>query len=94
MLAVGLYLGLATPRRRGGAFLPLLGIATAWARVYAGVHFPLDILGSLGVGRGSAAAVGGLRPWLRPRIAGLVDLYGRALAPWIRRGWVRGVSGP
>ncbi len=79
MLAVGLYLGLATPRRRAGAFLTLLGIATAWARVYAGVHFPLDILGSLGVGPGSA---------------GLVDLYGRALAPWIRRGWVRGVTGP
>ncbi len=94
MLAVGLYLGLATPRRRAGAFLTLLGIATAWARVYAGVHFPLDILGSLGVALGSAAAVGGLRPWLRPRIAGLVDLYGRAFAPWIRRGWVRGVTGP
>lgn len=94
MLAVGLHLGLATPRRWAGAFLTLLGVATAWARVYAGVHFPLDILGSAGVALGCVAAVGGLRRWVRRPVVALVGCYGRMFAPWIERGWVRGVTEP
>ncbi|HUX83424.1 MAG TPA: phosphatase PAP2 family protein [Halothiobacillus sp.] len=33
--------------RRWGAVLVLAGLAIAWARVYVGVHFPFDMLGSL-----------------------------------------------
>jgi undecaprenyl-diphosphatase len=46
-LAIPLLLG-AESRRWGGAFL-LLGIAVAWSRIYLGVHFPLDMIGAVGV---------------------------------------------
>lgn len=39
-----------------GVALALLGLPVAWARIYLGVHFPLDILG--------AALVAGLSAWL------------------------------
>jgi len=34
------------PLRRLGGFIFSLGLATAWARVYLGVHFPLDMAAS------------------------------------------------
>ena len=76
--------------RRAGAVLALLGVPMAWARVYLGVHFPLDVAG--------AAIVAGLSAWLcvrQPRwFAGPVfqyanAVYRRLFAPLIRRGWVR-----
>ncbi len=47
----------ALTRAFGGLFL-LLGLATAWARIYLGVHFPLDMLGALGV-----AGIAGVLAW-------------------------------
>ena len=73
-----------------GAVLAVLGIPMAWARIYLGVHFPLDVAG--------AAIVAGLSAWLcvrQPRwFAGPVfqyanAVYRRLFAPLIRRGWVR-----
>ncbi|HDR9283070.1 MULTISPECIES: undecaprenyl-diphosphatase [Burkholderiaceae] len=46
-------------RGRLGAALTLLGIPVAWARIYLGVHFPLDMLG--------AAAVAGFSAWFTLR---------------------------
>ena len=41
---------LALARLRGwGILLVLAGVAVSWARIYVGVHFPLDMLGSLAV---------------------------------------------
>lgn len=38
---------LVTRKQRGwGWILVLAGLATAWARIYVGVHFPLDMVGS------------------------------------------------
>ena len=68
----------------------VLGIPMAWARIYLGVHFPLDMAG--------AAIVAGLSAWLcvrQPRwFAGPVFHYAnvayrRLFSPLIRRGWVR-----
>lgn len=42
--------------RVAGLALALLGLPVAWARIYLGVHFPLDMVG--------AAMVGGLSAWL------------------------------
>ncbi|GAB4254126.1 MULTISPECIES: phosphatase PAP2 family protein [Deferrisoma] len=93
LLGVGLYLLLLTPRRRAGAALSLLALGTAWARVYAGVHFPTDILGSAGVAAAACIAVRVVRRPLAPHLEGVVRLYARIAKGWIHRGWVRGVSG-
>jgi len=50
MFAAAFYLLLA--RRWAACGVPLLAVAvlTAWGRVYCGIHFPLDMAGSLVVG--------------------------------------------
>ena len=78
------------PRLRlAGALLTLLGLPMTWARIYLGVHFPLDMVG--------AAIVAGLSAWLCFRkkqwFAGPIfhwanAVYRRLFAPLIRRGWV------
>lgn len=74
--------------RRIGMLAAVIGMPIAWARIYLGVHFPMDMLGSLFV---SAAAA-----WLTHRMAGplihltlvlLLPLYRRLMGPFIRRGW-------
>ncbi|MDQ7957426.1 MAG: phosphatase PAP2 family protein [Pseudomonadota bacterium] len=64
-------LGLWQLRGMGAAALAMaaLGLATAWARVHGGLHYPMDILGGAGV---AAVLVYGLRfmaVWLGQRWA-------------------------
>lgn len=75
--------------RSAGTVLALLGLPMAWARIYLGVHFPLDIVG--------AAMVAGLSAWLcfreerwfvEPVFQWANPMYHRFFAPLIRRGWV------
>jgi len=77
------------PRLAGWA-LALMGLPVAWARIYLGVHFPLDVLGSALVALSSAWLI----LWEKHRlIAPLMRLllppYRRIFAGLIRRGWVR-----
>lgn len=76
--------------RRLGAALAVLGLPIAWARIYLGVHFPLDMLGS--------AAVAALSAWVvlqaarrhMPWVYGLAVRVHRALfGRLIELGWVR-----
>lgn len=76
--------------RIAGIFLALLGIPMAWARIYLGVHFPLDMLG--------AAAVAGISAWLCFReerwfidhvYRWVTTIYRYIFAPFISRGWLR-----
>lgn len=46
MLAVSLCLLFSRRTRFAGGILLLLGLITGWARVYTGLHFPLDIAGA------------------------------------------------
>ena len=88
-MSIGLALWLAGLRGVGLAVLVAAGMV-AWARVFLGVHFPLDMLGSVGVAAISTAVV--LRGW---RYGGgalqavAVRLYHRLLARPIRAGWIR-----
>ncbi len=76
--------------RRFGVGLALLGLPVAWARMYLGVHFPLDMVGALGVGLLSAAVCEKAQSWLiAPLLEPLTWLHQRVLAYPIRRGWVR-----
>ena len=46
--------------RRAGFGLALLGLPVAWARIYLGVHWPLDMIGAAAVGLASALLI---QPW-------------------------------
>lgn len=79
---------------RGGKWawgMVWLGLPLAWARIYLGVHYPLDMVGAALVSVGSAQValrsgdrvIGLLFPWLE-------SFYRRLCAPVIRRGWFLG----
>jgi len=76
--------------RLAGITLALLGLPVAWARIYLGVHFPLDMVG--------AALVAALSAWLAFREARLylppaynftTRLHGLLFSKFIKLGWVR-----
>ncbi len=77
--------------RLAGVVLTLLGLPMAWARIYLGVHFPMDMVG--------AAAVSGLSAYLcfreerwfvEPLFRWASLLHQGVFGPLIRRGWLRG----
>lgn len=57
MFMVALAFMLRPPLRRWSVPLLALAAATGWARVYVGVHFPLDIVAGLLLGAAMAGAV-------------------------------------
>ena len=81
--------GLLVPRRTApwGGVLALLGVATAWARVYLGLHFPFDILGSALLAAALTAAWGSAPPawaaFLRERVEHVGTSLKRAFQPRI-----------
>lgn len=62
-----------------GWTLVFLGFATAWARVYLGVHFPFDMAGSLVISLLSAAAARGLLVLVERRFLPPVELLYKTL---------------
>lgn len=60
MFALGSGLILTGAARAAGVVVCLLGLGVAWARVYLGVHFPIDVL--------TGIAVGGAAGWLARQI--------------------------
>jgi len=66
------------------------GLGVAWARVFLGLHFPLDMLGAVGVACFSYGAL--LPPWRHTgsRLTRFVERLYRRFMVWpIIRGWVR-----
>jgi undecaprenyl-diphosphatase len=76
--------------RRFGLGVLLAGALTGWARIFLGVHFPLDILGGLLV---AAAACFGVSPLWNKIGKGITGyclrLYRAVLSPLIALGWIR-----
>lgn len=58
--SLGFGLLTTRPLRRPGVVILGLGLATAWARVYLGVHFPLDMAASFIISVFAAALARGL----------------------------------
>ena len=86
-IGLGLLLG---GRRRIGLATLGAGLLVGWARVYLGLHFPLDMAGSLLVATASAAVLTPL--WARigaPVTARAETLYRALLARPIARGYLR-----
>ncbi len=76
--------------RRVGLALALLGIPMAWARIYLGVHFPLDMAGAALVALLSAGGAHWAAPWFVTPACNAANRVHRCLfAPLIRRGWVQ-----
>ncbi|MEB0042063.1 MULTISPECIES: phosphatase PAP2 family protein [unclassified Pseudomonas] len=87
IFTLALALMLASQRKLGVLIL-LLGMLVSWARVYLGVHFPLDIAGSLLVSLVSAWLVPRVMSWrhLGERLLDVLErLYQRVFPPASRR---------
>lgn len=73
-----------------GAATLVAGLVVAWARVFVGVHFPLDMAGAAGVACVSYALLAPLwnagGRWVTDQT---VAIYRTALAAPIRRRWLR-----
>ena len=77
--------------RKAGVALSLFGLPMAWARVYLGVHFPLDMAGSAGVALLSGVVSMRFRDRYMTPLFSLATATHRTLfAPLIQRGWLRG----
>jgi undecaprenyl-diphosphatase len=77
---LGLGLIVSGASSRWGGILSALGLATAWSRVYLGIHFPFDMVGSLAVAGVSVLLASTLRVWVASRMLPAVDrLYERTL---------------
>lgn len=74
--------------RRTGAVLAVLGLPIAWARIYLGVHFPLDMLGAAMVAAGSVGLVKIAAGPLGSLYALALRLYGVLCQRLILRGWL------
>lgn len=78
----------------GALWLGLLtlvtGLSVAWARVFVGVHFPLDMLGAVGVAGCSYFIASPFWHRVGMAITGMVErLYRAVLARPISAGWIQ-----
>ena len=90
-VALALLLGPLREARRFGAALLVLALPVVWARVFLGVHWPLDMAGALVV---STLAAGLINTRPGQALAALLvplmqAVYRRVLAAPIARGWLR-----
>jgi len=92
LLTIGLGLLAFTRARWAGIGVVSLALPVAWARLYLGAHFPLDMLGALPVAAAATWMAALLRGWVtRAIMPGVVEpLYRRVFGAAIGRGWVRG----
>lgn len=88
--AMALTLLFASPKSVAGWGCLILGTAVAWARIFLGVHFPLDMLGAVAVVAVTHLAISLLwNPVARQGTAQAERLYRRVLARPIALGWIR-----
>jgi undecaprenyl-diphosphatase len=73
-----------------GTAMALLGLVLAWARIYLGVHFPLDMVGALSVAAlGAWLALCTARWYQQPAYGLAIAIHRSLLGRLIDRGWVR-----
>lgn len=90
LLAAGLGLLAWTPYRWAGLLTLALALPVAWARLFLGVHFPLDMIGAIPLACAGLLVVLPFRSWTdRTLTPGWVEpLYRRVFAIPIHRGWI------
>jgi undecaprenyl-diphosphatase len=73
-----------------GTLTLAIGLCVAWARIFLGLHFPLDMLGAVGVACLSCAAVWPVWRHTGNRVTKFVErLYRSIMARPIAWGWVQ-----
>ncbi|MGV8893720.1 MAG: undecaprenyl-diphosphatase [Burkholderiaceae bacterium] len=88
--AIGLTLVCANIRSLAGWTTLLLGACVAWARIFLGVHFPLDMVGAVAVAGAVWLGISPVWRLLGERITALVTaIYRTLLARPIALGWMR-----
>ena len=88
--AVAISLMARQATRRAGWALAALGLPLAWARIYLGLHWPLDMLGAAFVALPSAWLIRRQeRRLIAPAMPLLLSAYRRLCSGPIRSGWVR-----
>jgi undecaprenyl-diphosphatase len=91
LIASGIGLMIWTRHRGVGFAILALSIPVALARIFLGVHFPIDMVGAIPVAAFGLLIVAPLRAWffqtLLPRWVG--PIYGLAFSLPIRRHWVQ-----
>ncbi|MEZ2311760.1 undecaprenyl-diphosphatase [Paraburkholderia sp. RCC_158] len=82
---------LLQPRvQRSGVVLAALGVPIAWARIYLGVHFPIDMVGAITVAAFSAWLTLYGAGWYLGSVYRLATgIHHRVFGRLIARGWVR-----
>ncbi|HEX7386328.1 MAG TPA: phosphatase PAP2 family protein [Castellaniella sp.] len=87
-LCAGLYLH--PVRRRAAVILAVIGLLVAWARIYMGVHWPLDMVGALVTAIVAAIISAPLRRHAIPHLRRVIEPVYHLVFAWpIRKGWVR-----
>jgi undecaprenyl-diphosphatase len=75
--------------RRYGVVILLAGLAVAWARIFIGLHFPLDMAGAVGVAVVASLLIAPLWRLFGAHVTrGAIALYRKLLAWPIGRGWL------
>lgn len=77
LFAASIYILSSRPWLFQGLVLVFISFLTAWARVYSGIHFPFDMLGSLVVGTLSVLLTLGFRSYFDHLNTLIVSVYER-----------------
>jgi undecaprenyl-diphosphatase len=75
LLSAALYLLIFSRWISIGAILLLISFLTAWGRVYCGVHFPFDMVGSLGVSFTASFIIYSIMPLLNLLNGKVMKIY-------------------
>lgn len=88
--AIGLTLVFACPQALAGWAFLILGATVAWARIYLGVHFPMDMLGAVASVLTATVVTGLLWNRIAQQCTDRAErLYRLVLAQPISLGWIR-----
>lgn len=88
--AIGFSLFCHAATRTIGLGTMTAGLVVAWARIYLGVHFPMDMLGAAVISSLSFALLLPIQPWLvKTFLLPLENAYRILFATPIAQGWVQ-----
>lgn len=89
MWAVGLVMAARNGMRYAGAAILALAVATAWARIYLGVHYPLDMVGAVATATAMFLVARPYRGIADSHLRPALEYAYRRLFAWpIERGWI------